>query len=345
VTNFNSMGDPRFFVNTGPYTLAAVAQALGCKAPCRELVVTGLAGLENAGPHHLSFLGSKRLAAKLHETRAGAVLVREDMASRVPVGSTAIVVENPFIAWAKAAALFYSVPEVVAGVHPTAVIAHDAVVDATAQIGPNVVIGSHAEIGQRCRIDAGAIIGDGVVLGTDCRIHAHVSISHAILGARVTLFPGVRIGQAGFGFTPTEYGFLTLPQLGIVVLGDDVEIGANTTVDRGAMSDTVIGAGTRIDNLVQVGHGVRIGRCCAISGHVGLSGSCVLDDYVTIGGQAGLADHVHVGARAQIGAKAGVMSNIAPGTTVLGSPAQPVREFFKEVATLRRLVRSGGNSK
>lgn len=121
----------------------------------------------------------------------------------------------------------------------------------------------------------------------------------------MTLFPGVRIGQEGFGFTPTEYGFLTLPQLGIVVLGDDVEIGANTTVDRGAMSDTVIGAGTRIDNLVQVGHGVRIGRCCAISGHVGLSGSCVLDDYVTIGGQAGLADHVHVGARAQIGAKAG----------------------------------------
>lgn len=344
MTTSAGMGDPRFFAATGPHALTAVAQAVGCVPPSREAMLTGLAGLENAGPEHVSFLGSKRLAAQLEHTRAGAVLVRAEMASRVPDGSAALVVADPFVAWAQVAALFHAAPEVVAGVHPTAVIAADAVVDASAQIGPHVVIGARAEIGVRCRIGAGAVIGDGVVLGADCRIHAHVSISHAVLGARVILFPGARVGQEGFGFTPTERGFLTMPQLAIVVIGDDVEIGANTTIDRGAMGDTVIGDGTRIDNLVQIGHAVRIGRYCAISGHVGLSSSCVLDDYVTIGGQAGLADHVHVGAKAQIGAKAGVMSDIAAGTAVLGAPAQPVREFFREVATLRRLARRGGKA-
>jgi UDP-3-O-[3-hydroxymyristoyl] glucosamine N-acyltransferase len=266
------------------------------------------------------------------------------MASRVPDGSVALVVADPFVAWAMVAALFHAATEVAAGVHPTAVIAADATVDASAEIGPHVVIGARAEIGARCRVGPGAVIGDGVVLGADCRINAHVSISHAVLGARVTLFPGVRVGQEGFGFTLTERGFLTTPQLGIVVIGDDVEIGANTTIDRGAMGNTVIGDGTRIDNLVQIGHAVRIGRYCAISGHAGLSGSCVLDDYVTIGGQAGLADHVHVGAKAQIGAKAGVMSDVAAGAAVLGAPAKPAREFFREVATLRRLARRAGTA-
>lgn len=340
----SGMGDPRFFDTTGPHTLAAVAQAVGCVPPSRELVLMGLAGLENAGPEHVSFLGSKRLVTQLDHTRAGAVLVRAEMASRVPDSSVALVVANPFAAWALVAALFHPTREVVAGVHPTAVIAADAVVHASAQIGPHAVIGARAEIGARCRIGAGTVIGDGVALGADCQIHAHVSISHAVLGARVTLFPGVRVGQEGFGFTLTERGFLTTPQLGIVVIGDDVEVGANTTIDRGAMGDTTIGDGTRIDNLVQIGHAVRIGRYCAISGHVGLSGSCMLDDYVTIGGQAGLADHVHVGAKAQIGARAGVMNDIAAGTAVLGAPAQPAQEFFREVATLRRLARRGSKA-
>ena len=342
MTTSARMGDPRFFASTGPHALAAVAKAVGCAPPSCEAMLTGLAGLENAGPEHVSFLGSKRLATQLERTRAGAVLVRAEMAPRVPAGSAALVVADPFVAWARVASLFHAAPEVVAGVHPTAVIAADAAVDVSAQIGPLAVIGTRAKIGARCRIGAGAVIGDGVVLGADCKIHAHVSVSHAVLGARVTLFPGARVGQEGFGFTLTERGFLTTPQLGIVVIGDDVEIGANTTIDRGAMGDTVIGDGTRIDNLVQIGHAVRIGRYCAIAGHVGFSGSCVVDDYVMIGGQAGLADHVRVGAKAQIGAKAGVMSDVAAGAAVLGAPAQPAREFFRETATLRRLARRSG---
>jgi UDP-3-O-[3-hydroxymyristoyl] glucosamine N-acyltransferase len=339
MTTSARIGDPRFFPSSGPHALAAVAQAVGCAPPSHQAMLTGLAGLENAGPEHVSFLGSKRLSAQLERTHAGAVLVRAEMAPRVPAGAAALVVADPFVAWAKVARLFHASPEVVAGVHPTAVIAAEAAIDASAQIGPLAVIGARAKIGARCRIGAGAVIGDGVVIGVDCRIHAHVSVSHAVLGARVTLFPGARVGQEGFGFTLTERGFLTTPQLGIVVIGDDVEIGANTTIDRGAMGDTVIGDGTRIDNLVQIGHAVRIGRYCAIAGHVGLSGSCLVDDYVMIGGQAGLADHVRVGAKARIGAKAGVMSDIAAGAVVLGAPAQPAREFFRETATLRRLAR------
>jgi UDP-3-O-[3-hydroxymyristoyl] glucosamine N-acyltransferase len=344
MTGSVSMSRSRFFATTGPHSLATIAQAIGCAPPSREAVVMGLAGLESAGPEHISFLGNRRLAAQLTHTRAGAVLVHPDMASRVPDGSVALVAADPFGAWAKVAALFHPMPDVVPGVHATALIAADAVVDASAQIGPNVVIGARTEIGRQCRIGAGVVIGDGVILGAECQIHANVSISHAVLGARVTLFPGARIGQEGFGFTPTEHGFLTTPQLGFVLIGNDVEIGANTTIDRGAMDVTEIGEGTRIDNLVQVGHGVKIGRHCAIAGQVGLSGSCVLDDYVVIGGQAGLADHVRVGAKAQIGAQAGVMSDITAGTAVLGSPAKQVRDFFREVATVRRLTQRNGKT-
>ena len=332
------VGNPRFFTSTGPHRLSAVAAAVGCAVPAGDKMLIGLAGLESAGPDDVSFLGSKRLVPALQHTQAGAVLVRADMEGRVPSGTVALVVADPFVAWAKVAALFHPAPAVVAGVHPTSVVDGTATVDPSAEICAHVVIGARAEIGARCRIGPGAVIGDGVVLGPDCRIGAHVSISHATLGARVVIFPGARIGQEGFGFTLTDSGFLTTPQLGSVLIGDDVEIGANTTIDRGAMSDTVIGAGTRLDNLVQVGHAVRIGRYCAISGQVGLSGSSELGDYVTIGGQAGIADHIRVGTKAQVGAQSGVMSAIDPGAVVVSSPARPVREVFREIAVLKKLA-------
>jgi UDP-3-O-[3-hydroxymyristoyl] glucosamine N-acyltransferase len=188
------------------------------------------------------------------------------------------------------------------------------------------------------------VIGDGVVLGPDCRIGPHASISHAVLGARVYIYPGARIGQEGFGFTITARGFLTAPQLGGVVIGDDVEVGANTTIDRGALRDTVIGAGTRLDNLVQVAHNVRIGRYCAIAAQVGISGSAEIGDFVVMGGQAGVADHMRIGSKARVGAQSGVMSAIEEGAVVVGSPARPAREVFREIATVKRLSRRGAGS-
>jgi UDP-3-O-[3-hydroxymyristoyl] glucosamine N-acyltransferase len=176
-------------------------------------------------------------------------------------------------------------------------------------------------------------------MGRECRVGALASISHALLGDRVYVYPGARIGQDGFGFAMTPQGFLTVPQLGRVILEDDVEVGANSTVDRGAALDTVIGAGSRLDNLVQIGHNVRLGKCCVVVAHAGISGSTVVDDFVQIGAQAGLAGHLRIGRGARIGAQAGIMSDLEPGAEVVGSPAMPVREFFRNVAVLRRLAR------
>jgi UDP-3-O-[3-hydroxymyristoyl] glucosamine N-acyltransferase len=178
-----------------------------------------------------------------------------------------------------------------------------------------------------------------VIVGRDCRIGAHASLSYAILGARVYVYPGARIGQEGFGFARTNDGFLTVPQLGRVILEDDVEVGANTTIDRGSSRDTVIGAGSRLDNLVQIGHNVVLGRCCVIVAQVGISGSTVLEDFVRVGGQAAMAGHLRIGQHAEIGAQAGVISDIAPGAKMLGSPAQPRNEFFRQIASLKKMAK------
>jgi len=187
-------------------------------------------------------------------------------------------------------------------------------------------------------VGPGAVIGEGVVLGPDCRIGAHASVSHALLGARVVIYAGARIGQEGFGFATTKAGFVSVPQLGRVILEDDVEVGANSTIDRGSAQDTVIGAGSRLDNLIQIGHNVRLGRCCVIVAQAGISGSTVLEDFVMVAGQAGLTGHLRIGRQARIGAQAGIMADVPAGADVVGSPAVPVREFFRQVATLRRLA-------
>ena len=335
-------GDPRFFGRTGPHGLGAVAQAAGgtlADGANVALSITGVSPLQLAGPTEVSFLDNRRYAALLEQTKAGAVLVHPAMAHRVPAGCIAIVMKEPRIGWAKVAAFFHPLPPARPGVHPTAVVDPSAKVDPSAEIGPLAVIEAGAVIGPRCRLGPGAVVGEGVVMGADCRIANHASVSHAVLGDRVSLHPGARVGQEGFGFEPTATGFLTVPQLGRVILGDDVEIGANTTVDRGAGPDTMIGAGSRLDNLVQIGHNVQLGRCCVIASQAGISGSTVLEDFVQLGGQAGLTGHLHIGRKARIGAQAGVMSNIEPDADVLGSPAQPLKEFLRHVAFLRRFIR------
>jgi UDP-3-O-[3-hydroxymyristoyl] glucosamine N-acyltransferase len=331
-------GDPRFFRRTGPHPLAAVAAAADGVAPKVSLLLTGLAPLSVAGPDQVSFLDNRRYVDALAASLAGAVIVAPDMADRVPPGSVAIVAKEPYLAWTRVAALFHPAPPPSPGAHPAAVVHPDAVVDATAEIGPLAVIGARAEIGARCRIGAAAVIGEGVVLGPDCRIGPHASLTHTIAGARVYVYPGARIGQEGFGFNSAPYGFVTAPQLGRVILEDDVEVGANSTIDRGAALDTVIGAGSRLDNLVQIGHNVRLGRCCVIVAQAGISGSTVLEDFVVVAGQAGLAGHLRIGARARIGAQAGVMADVATAADVVGSPAMPVREFFRQVVALKKLA-------
>jgi UDP-3-O-[3-hydroxymyristoyl] glucosamine N-acyltransferase len=336
-------GDPRFFQRAGPHSLAAVVDAAGGDAPPRRLMLHRVAPLATATDQDVTFcLNNRKNLTALQATRAAAVIVHPDMQDKVPETTVAIVADDPLVAWSKVAALFHPMPPVRAGVHPSAVVAASARIDPSTEVGPLAVIGENAVIGARGRIGAMAVIGDGVVLGREVRIGTHASVSHALVGDRVYIYPGVRIGQEGFGFAITPEGFHTVPQVGRVVIGNDVEIGANTTVDRGAIDDTVIGDGTRIDNLAQIGHNVRIGRACVIVAQVGISGSAVLEDQVMMGGQAGMAGHLRIGTGARIGAQAGVISDVPARTEVIGSPAQPVKAFFKEIAAIRRWVRDGG---
>jgi UDP-3-O-[3-hydroxymyristoyl] glucosamine N-acyltransferase len=335
-------GDPRFFAQAGPLSLAAVAAGTGAQLSASAdgaALLHGLATLREAGAEHLGFLDNRRYLPDLRATRAGAVILHPDLAAALPAGTVGLLTPTPYLAWARAGRLFHPEPAPVAGVHPSAAIDPTASIDASAEIGPFVFVGPAAVIGPGCRLEAHAAIGAGVVLGAGCRIGMHASLSHAVLGQRVRVFSGARIGEAGFGFAPSPQGFVGVPQLGRVLIGDEVEIGANTTIDRGAGPDTVIGAGTRIDNLVQIGHNVRLGKSCVVVAMAGISGSTEVGDYVQIAAQVGIAGHLRIGDRARIGGKAGVMNDIAAGQDVVGSPAEPARDHFKSIALLRRLVK------
>ena len=334
-----SMGDVRFFARSGPHALAAIATAAGAAVPQVDRMFFGVAPLQSAGPDQVSFLDKRRYAAALEQTMAGAVIVHPEMLARVPAATIAIITTAAYEGWARVTALFHPLPPPCPGIHRSAVIDDAARVDASAEIGPYVVVEAGATIGARCRIGPFVSIGKGVTIGPDCRIGAHASLSHALLGSRVYIYPGARIGQEGFSFASTKAGFLSIPQLGRVIVEDDVEVGANSTIDRGSTQDTVIGAGTRLDNLVQIGHNVRLGRCCVIVAQVGIAGSTILEDFVQVGGQAAMAGHLRIGRGTQIGAQAGVISDAPAGSVLLGSPAQPRTEFLRQVATLKRMVR------
>jgi UDP-3-O-[3-hydroxymyristoyl] glucosamine N-acyltransferase len=332
--------DPRFFPTAGPQGLAAIAAAAGGRFEGAEgeRRFTGVAPLQQAGPEEVSFLDNRRYADALRASQAGAVILAPAMVDAVPPGTVAILTDAPYLGFARVARLFHPVPPPRPGIHPTAVVAGDALVGEGTEIGPYAVVGAGARIGPGCLIAPHAVVGPGVELGEGCRLHAHSSVSHAVLGKGVVLHPGARVGQEGFGFAPTPDGrFETMPQLGRVILGDGVEIGANACVDRGSQGDTVLGPGTRLDNLVQIGHNVRAGRGCIMVSQAGISGSTTLGDFVAVAAQAGLTGHLQVGSKARIGAQAGVMNDVPAGTDVIGSPAWPVREFWRAMSRLRKL--------
>ncbi len=335
-------GDPRFFLRTGPHRLAEIARLAGAAAAAEpERLFSGVAPLQSAGPEDVSFLDNKRYAELLAETKAGAVILHPDFSARLPAGCLPVITPEPYVAWAKVAALFHPPMRPEPGIHPSAIVDAAAKIDASAEIGPGAVIGAGAEIAAGCLIGALAVIGAGVVIGPGSRIGAHAAVSHAILGAQVVVYPGAKIGQDGFGFAITKTGFVPVPQLGRVIIGNGAEIGANTTIDRGSAQDTVIGDGVHIDNLVQIGHNVQIGAASVVVAQAGISGSTVLGEQVMIAAQAGLTGHLSIGRGAKIGAQSGVMADVPAGQEVLGAPAQPAKAFFREVVTLRKLATAG----
>lgn len=338
------MADRRFHPWAGRLTLARVAEIAGAAMPAGAdpaRPFDDVAGLADAGPAHVSFLDNRRYLGDLAASNAGAVLIHPALAARAPATCLALAVRGPYAAYARVAAAFHPAPEFAAGIHPTAFVDPAAELGAGVSIGPNAVVMARAKVGAACRIGPNATIGEAVELGEGTVVGANASVSHAVVGRRVAIYPGARIGQDGFGFAIEPGGFVKVPQLGIVRIGDDCEIGANTCVDRGSASDTVIGAGTWIDNLVQIGHNVKIGKGCVIVANVGISGSAELGDQVMVGGQAGIAGHLKIGAGARIAAQAGVHRDIEEGGAVGGSPAVPIKEWQRQAAKLRQLVRRG----
>jgi UDP-3-O-[3-hydroxymyristoyl] glucosamine N-acyltransferase len=336
------MADPRFFAVAGPFTLSELAKRTGAEmagpAADPDLVLRDVAPLDTASADCVTFLDNKKYVDAFGRSQAGAAFVHPDLAALAPPGMALLLSRKPYKAYALAAQAFYPPAALRPGIAPSALIDPSARIGERCEIAANVVIGARVEIGDDCRIGANTVIDDGVVIGQGGTIGPNVTLSHCLIGARVTLYTGVRIGQDGFGFAPDPAGHVKIPQLGRVIIGNDVDIGANSTIDRGAGPDTVIGDGTMIDNLVQIGHNVTLGRCCVIVAQVGISGSTKLGDFVIIGGQGGLAGHLTLGDGARVAAHSGVMRDVPPGGTVCGFPALPSREFWRQVAAVRRLA-------
>ena len=316
-----------------------------------DATIRSVAPLDQAGPGAIAFLDNPKYSASLSGTRATACFVPERYAAQIPSGTIALVTAEAYRAFALVLGKLY--PDALrpgslfgtVGVSPGAVVHPDARLESGVTVDPGAVIGPRAEIGAGSTIGAHCVIGPGVRIGRDCSIGAQTTIGHALVGDRVIVHPGARIGQDGFGFAMGARGHLKVPQIGRVIVQDDVEIGANTTIDRGSNRDTVVGEGSKIDNLVQIGHNVTIGRHCVIVSQTGISGSTTLGDFAVTGGQAGLAGHLTIGSGAQIGAKSGVMNDIPAGERWFGIPAQSAREQFRLHAALRRLGRGGATEK
>lgn len=339
------MADPRFFTRAGPFTLGQLAELSGASLATEadaSMCVTDVAPLGDAGPEHVSFLANIKYVEAFTRSRAGACVVRPDHADKAPKGTALLLSSDPYRSFARIAWLFYPKAALKAEISAGPCVDASADIGAGTRIEVGAAIGPGAKVGARCLIGANAVIGAGVILGDDCLVGACASISHSILGSRVNVRPGARIGQDGFGFSMGPEGYLKLPQLGRVIIDDDVEIGANTVIDRGAGPDTVIGAGTRIDSLVQIAHNVRLGRNCVIVAQVGISGSTRLGDSVVVAGQAGITGHLAIGDGVRIAAQSGVMRDLEAGSTVGGSPAVPMTEWLRQVATLKQLLRKRG---
>jgi UDP-3-O-[3-hydroxymyristoyl] glucosamine N-acyltransferase len=336
------MEHPGFFERAGPYTLSEVAQAAGAELPVGAdpaMMIEDVRPLSEAGRANISFIDNKKYLPQLDATAAGACLVAPSLAGRIPAGTVGLVTQQPYHGFARALALFYP-----SALHPMVSTPGAAPVDPTARleegvlVEPGAVVGRDAQIGSGTRIAAGAVVGARVTIGRNCYIGPLATVTHALVGDRVIIHSGVRIGQDGFGFAMGPGGHLKVPQIGRVIIQDDVEIGANTTIDRGALKDTMIGEGTKIDNLCQIGHNVVVGRHCVIVAMCGISGSTELGDYVVMGGQSGTVGHIKIGTGAQVGGASHPAHDVPAGARYFGTPAKPLRESAREQALLKRLA-------
>lgn len=346
------MEHPGFFHRAGPFPLSLIAETIGAKlvgAVDGAIMITDVRSLRDAGSDDLAFFENRKYAAQLGVTKARACILATADATRVPQDTVALTTSTPYEAFARALSLFYAdaLRSKAAGsaaeqggrlVHESAEIGEGVTIE------PGAVVGREAVIGAGSTIAAGATVGFRVVLGADCYVGAGATVTHAVVGKGVIIHAGARIGQDGFGFAMSGKGHLKVPQIGSVIIGDNVEIGANTTVDRGSLSDTIIGAGTKIDNQCQIAHNVVIGRHCILVAQTGIAGSSELGDFVVMGARSGVLGHVKIGSGAQIAGMAHVKNDVEPGARMGGTPARPFQEWAREVAAVRKLGRANGNA-
>jgi UDP-3-O-[3-hydroxymyristoyl] glucosamine N-acyltransferase len=335
-------------------SIADIAKLTGAKPRAGDPLerrIDNIAPLDTATGSEISFLDKARFLDALAATRAGACFISPRFEANAPQGLAALVTPDPYRAFvAVTRALFPDAlrPSSLYGVKGRSKDAHvhpSAKLEANVTVDPLAMIGANAEVGAGTVIAVGAVIGPGVCIGRDCAIGAGSTIQHALIGDRVIIHPGARIGQDGFGYVPSPRGHQKIPQTRRVIIQDDVEIGANSTVDRGSSRDTIIGEGTKIDNLVQIGHNCSIGRHCIIVAQTGISGSCIVGDFVMMGGQVGVADHFTIGDGAMLGARSGVITDVPAGARYNGWPAIPAREWMRGVALVRRMARGGSGGK
>lgn len=338
------MPDPRFFIYGDPISAEAAAEIAGARLarPGKGRIVRA-AAIDDADIAEAFVFAEKAAAAKQLDGRAAGLclLNEEGAAATAPDGAVAIIA-SPRLGFARLAARLHrerplEVGE--SGVHPSARLGEGVI------LGRGALIGAGAEIGDRCVIGPYVAIGPGVIIGPDSEVRAAASIFCALIGARALVLAGARIGEPGFGFAPGPQGLVRIPQLGRVVIGDDVEVGANAAIDRGSLGDTEIGDGVKFDNLVHIGHNVKIGRHSVIVAQVGVSGSTTIGTGVSIAGQAGLADHLKIGDGAQIAAKSGVITNVPAGEKWGGYPARPIKKWLRDAATLSRLAETRRSKK
>lgn len=336
------MVDGRFFKNNGPFSLQKIAEI--CSLKLRDetkagLEVSDINTMLEAGAGEICFFYDKKSKAQASDIKALACVTTEDLAEFVNKDVALLICEDPKKAFVELNKAFYSEYKKVsmvsekASVHPTAKLGKNCF------IGDFAVVGENVEIGEGTVIEHNAVIERGCVIGDNCRIGAGAYVSYAIIGNDCYIYTGARIGADGFGFMTQGGKHGRIPQVGRVIIGNDVEVGANSCIDRGALADTIIGDGCRIDNLVQIAHNDKMGRGCIVVSLVGIAGSTTLGDYVVLGGQVGLADHINIASGAQIAAQSGVMKDVEAGAVLMGTPAVPIKDFMKQAIFLQKSVK------
>lgn len=345
------MKHPGFFAKAGPFRLQDIAEetdSVLADGADPKLEISDILPLDEAGGNHLSFFDNMKYLDRLARTEAGACFLSKRFAEKAPADVSVLLSKHPYRSFAKALIMFYpesmnSITAAPDGPGDRGFVHSSAKLEEGVVIEPGAVIGPEAQIGEGTRIAAGTMIGGKVCIGRNCIIGPNVTVIHALVGNRVRLHSGVSIGQDGFGFAMSGEGHLKVPQIGRVLIQDDVDIGANTAIDRGALRDTVIGEGTKIDNLCQIAHNVVIGRHCVVAGQTGIAGSTELEDFVVIGGQVGVVGHITIGKGAAIAATSNVNRDVPPGSTWGGTPAKPMRIWFRELAILRKMAEDAEN--